>query len=219
MRTLSVGRSSRNKAKGSSNVARYVPSNGRRRSEPTRVPGTGGATSAEHTVERHLPLAKSIVHRLYGSVRCRATYDDLLAAAIVGLWKSIKGYDPKRASFSTYATFRIRGYIQDWLRSVRSQGHNSSVCPRKFKHLSEKQWHIHSELIGRPDPTAPIELREEAEKLLAECDDRERAYIHDRFWECLEFREIAAKYGVSHQWVYFVINRALDRLREQHASV
>lgn len=149
-------------------------------------------------------------------MRCRATYDDLLGAAIVGLWKSIRGYDPKRASFSTYATFRIRGYIQDWLRSVRSQGHNSSVCPRKFKHLSEKQWHIHSELIGRPDPTAPIELREEAEKLLAECDDRERAYLHDRFWGCLEFRGIAAKYGVSHQWVYFVINRALDRLREQH---
>lgn len=174
--------------------------------------------SRPHTVERHIPLAKSIVNRLYGSVRCRATYDDLLAAALVGLWKAIAGYDPKRASFSTYATFRIRGSIQEWLLKMRRQGHNHLVAPLAFKNLSVKQWAVHSDLIGRLDPTPPLELLEEVEKVLADCDDRERAYLHERFWEGSEFREIARKHGVSHQWVYFVIHRALDRLREQHAD-
>lgn len=140
---------------------------------------------------------------------------------MVGLWKSIDGYDPTRGAFSTYATFRIRGYIQDWLRTTdfvpRAARLKMESAP-KLKNWSTEKWHVHSDLIGRLDPTPPIELREEVEKVLVDCDDRERAYIHARFWEGLEFREIAERYGVSHQWIYFVIHRALDRIREQYAA-
>lgn len=146
---------------------------------------------------------------------------DLLQVAMIGLWKSIQGYDPNRAKFSTYATMRIRGYMQDWLRGwqfVPRAERLKMESPPRLKNFSTEKWHIHSDLIGRMDPIAPIELREEVEKVLADCSELERSYIHARYWEGMEFREISARYGVSHQWVHFVIHRALNRLREQYAD-
>lgn len=71
----------------------------------------------EALVKAHAVLVKRIAYHLAGRLPRSVQFDDLLQAGMLGLLESVRSYDEtKGASFETYATIRIRGYMLDEVR-------------------------------------------------------------------------------------------------------
>ena len=73
----------------------------------------------EELVLRYVSLVHFVLGRLGISQELGNDYEDLVNQGLLGLIESVDRYDPSfNAQFSTYATFRIRGKILDYLRSL-----------------------------------------------------------------------------------------------------
>lgn len=73
----------------------------------------------EELVLRYVSLVHFVLGRLGISQEVGGDYEDLVNQGLLGLIESVDRYDPSfNTQFSTYATFRIRGKILDYLRSL-----------------------------------------------------------------------------------------------------
>ncbi len=71
----------------------------------------------EALVKTHAVLVKRIAYHLSGRLPRSVQFDDLLQAGMLGLLEAVRSYDEnKGASFETYASIRIRGYMLDEVR-------------------------------------------------------------------------------------------------------
>jgi RNA polymerase sigma factor for flagellar operon FliA len=71
----------------------------------------------EKFVQNHLPLVKKIALYMKRRLPSHIEFDDLLQSGLVGLLEAKDKFDPTNgATFSTYASMRIRGAIVDSLR-------------------------------------------------------------------------------------------------------
>lgn len=71
----------------------------------------------EALVKNHTILVKRIAHHLAGRLPRSILMDDLLQAGMLGLLEAVRSYDDtKGASFETYASIRVRGYMLDEVR-------------------------------------------------------------------------------------------------------
>ena len=80
----------------------------------------GSVDAREEIILKCLPIVKSLAIRFstYTSPCCDT--DDLINTGIIGLLDALEKYDPTmRASFSTYAKYRIRGAILDEIRNLQ----------------------------------------------------------------------------------------------------
>ena len=71
-------------------------------------------------IKECLPIVKSLAQRfsVYAAPCCGV--DDLVSVGIIGLLDALEKYDPNmRASFKTYAKYRIRGAILDEIRNLQ----------------------------------------------------------------------------------------------------
>ena len=69
-------------------------------------------------VSRHLPLVKRIANHLAVKLPAHIEIDDLIQVGLIGLLKAKEDYQADSgATFSTYATIRIRGAMMDELRA------------------------------------------------------------------------------------------------------
>jgi RNA polymerase sigma factor for flagellar operon FliA len=70
-------------------------------------------------ITRYLPLVRYTAEKLLGKYPHHVELDDLRSAGTFGLMAAIRGFDPSRnVKFETYCINRIRGAIQDELRSI-----------------------------------------------------------------------------------------------------
>lgn len=66
-----------------------------------------------------IPLVKSIIGKINCPDTPMAQFEDLESAGIIGLLQALDNYDCSRdIQFSTFAYYRIRGNIVDFLRSI-----------------------------------------------------------------------------------------------------
>jgi RNA polymerase sigma factor for flagellar operon FliA len=73
----------------------------------------------EQALSRYAPLVKYVVDRLALHLPKSVERDDLVSAAIIGLFDALEKYDKSKGTkFETYAIWRIRGAILDELRSL-----------------------------------------------------------------------------------------------------
>ncbi|MBM4265717.1 MAG: FliA/WhiG family RNA polymerase sigma factor [Deltaproteobacteria bacterium] len=111
---------------------------------PQRVPGTkrfgpAGASGQRRSrgfqdadVKTHLALVRQVVQRMMPRKPPEIPTEDLISWGTVGLLDAMRKYDSTReASFATYAQYRIRGSILDYLRrcdwlprSIRQKSHD-----------------------------------------------------------------------------------------------
>ena len=71
----------------------------------------------ESLVKTHKPLVKKIAYYLSGRLPKSILMEDLVQAGMLGLLEALRAYsDDKGASFETYASIRIRGFILDEVR-------------------------------------------------------------------------------------------------------
>ncbi len=91
----------------------------------------------------NLPLVKFVVRNLAAYYPAYTDREELAQAGFFGLMECAKRYDPSyEASFSTYATPRIRGAILDHLRELdwapRTVRHNARVVDRTRNELASE---------------------------------------------------------------------------------
>ncbi len=72
---------------------------------------------AENLIEEHSGLVSRIAYHLAARLPASVVVDDLIQVGMIGLLDASQHYDPSQgASFTTYATIRIRGAMLDELR-------------------------------------------------------------------------------------------------------
>lgn len=87
---------------------------------------------SESEVRTYLPLVRQVVQRMLPRKPAEVPAEDLISWGTVGLLDAMRKYDCKReAAFPTYAQYRIRGSILDYLRrcdwlprSARQKSHD-----------------------------------------------------------------------------------------------
>ncbi len=73
----------------------------------------------EELVLRYVALVHFVLGRLGVSQNTTPEYEDLVSQGLLGLIEAIDRFNPEFGTqFSTYATFRIRGKILDYLRAI-----------------------------------------------------------------------------------------------------
>lgn len=73
----------------------------------------------EELIHQHLPLARRLARKKSRTISC-VGYDELESAAFFGLVLAAKNYDSsKNICFAAFASFRIKGAIQDYLRELQ----------------------------------------------------------------------------------------------------
>ncbi len=97
----------------------------------------------EELILKCLPMVKALAQRFstYASP-CYDT-DDLISMGIIGLLDALEKYDPEmRASFRTYAKYRIRGRILDEIRDLqwtpRSIQEKIQILKKTYAKLEQK---------------------------------------------------------------------------------
>ena len=87
---------------------------------------------SDEEVRTHLPLVRQVVQRMMPRKPPEVPMEDLISWGTMGLLDAMRKYDSDRdASFATYAQYRIRGSILDYLRrcdwlprSIRQKSHD-----------------------------------------------------------------------------------------------
>jgi RNA polymerase sigma factor FliA len=98
-------------------------------------------------IERHLPLVKTIVDRIYATLPPSVDLEDLRSSGLAGLITAVHKYDPTKSStFVAFATLHIRGAVMDELRRMDWM---SRGCREKAKQLKEVIADI-EQRTGRP---------------------------------------------------------------------
>jgi RNA polymerase sigma factor for flagellar operon FliA len=91
--------------------------------------------SQQQFIQRHLPLVKTIVHRIHATLPPSVDADDLYSIGLTGLVSAVRKYDPaQNATFIAFATLYIRGAIMDELRRMDWM---TRGCREKAKRLKE----------------------------------------------------------------------------------
>jgi len=95
----------------------------------------------EAEVKNHLPLVRQVVQRMLPRKPPEIPAEDLISWGTVGLLDAMRKYDSTReASFATYAQYRIRGAILDYLRrcdwlprSIRQKSHDMEAATLRLE--------------------------------------------------------------------------------------
>lgn len=121
------------------------------------------ATDRDAVVEEFIPTIKYHAARIKMRVPPNIEMDDLVSSGIVGLLDAFDRFDPSRGiKFKTYAEFRIRGTMLDYLREM-------DWFPRSVRQSSTRLQNAYARLealLGRPP-----EEEEVAEELKISVDE------------------------------------------------
>lgn len=90
-------------------------------------------------MRQHLPLVHHVVTGLRGRLPRHVSGDDLTSAAMVGLLRAARGFDPAQGvPFAAYATTRIRGAVLDELRSADWASRGVRARARSLQDAADK---------------------------------------------------------------------------------
>lgn len=94
-------------------------------------------------ISKSMPLLKSIIGKIPNPDNTLTQYEDLENTGIMGLLQALDKYDPTReVQFTTFAYYRIRGSVIDYLRSVdelaRSDRSNYGKARQAINDLQQK---------------------------------------------------------------------------------
>ncbi len=198
---------------------------------PAAAPSTTRCpTTAE--IREYMPLVHQTVARFLRRLPPNVLRDDLVAAGMIGLVDSLrKNGGDTGAAFEWYARIRIRGAIfdelraQDWLtRRARDQATAASEDGTStgrasvvgFDDLSTKTSMAMFVDESAQSPLDAIEQKMDRARVaeaIAKLPERERYIVQAHYFDGIQFKEIAAKLGVSEPRVSQLRTRAVGLLR------
>lgn len=118
----------------------------------------------EDDIKKYLPLVSNIASKLSYNLPASIGYEDLVSVGLTGLMDAKAKFDnSKNVKFETYATYRIRGMILNYLQSL-------SWIPRNVREKSKKIQKVINNLSNR------LERMPNDKEILNECGMNEEEY-------------------------------------------
>lgn len=101
------------------------------------------ALPRDELIERYAPLVKYIAERLSARLPASIEVEDLISTGVIGLIDALDKFVPdKGVKFKTYAEFRVRGAMLDYLRrqdwAPRSMRRKERQLSQIFRELEQK---------------------------------------------------------------------------------
>ena len=114
-----------------------------------------------------LPMVRRVVKQVQDHVPSGVDRDALMGAGMVGLLQAFQGFDPDRGvPFETYARIRVRGALQDELRSLdhltRHQRRRARSVTESRAVLERDGREAHDDEVARLARVSVEEVRESA---------------------------------------------------------
>ncbi len=109
----------------------------------TAISASESQKSRDELIEEYAPLVKYIAERLSARLPASIDVEDLISTGVLGLIDAIDKFVPDRGvKFKTYAEFRIRGAMLDYLRrqdwAPRSMRRKERELAQVFRQLEQK---------------------------------------------------------------------------------
>lgn len=145
------------------------------------------------------PIIYYQLHRLGLFKRFYSYRDDFLQEGRMAIWKALQSYDPdKGAKLTTYVNIVVRNFLLNYVRSMKLYQNERNIP------FDEEQYLVDFD---------PIENM--AELINDYAADNHKPILIDYFVEGLTQQEVAAKNGVSQQWVSNIVSRFRERLKQE----
>ena len=171
-------------------------------------------------VEKHLTLAENLARRRYQTVHRSVQYGELLSAAYLGLLDAAEKFDSAKANeqakypFRCYATARIFGEMNDYLRSCNWGTRNKHRAafsidnvPGYYDDGGQVQT-LRETLPARESATVDqLNSNELFDKLIRPLSGREKAIFRLRFIDNLTMKQIADKTEISESRVSQILSQ------------
>ena len=197
---------------------------------PTPTPATPHGPAPSVDIVPHLALVRGIAQRVARKYRldlCHLDLDDLVSIGAEALLEAARRFDPsRRASFVTFAYYRVQGAMIDALRANGSYRHNTGGSGPGARQIFVVSLESHEEQClavpdGRQQPDQIADARTQVAWLrgaLAGLAPRERRVVESYYFEDHNLDSIGAELGTSRSWTCRILQRAVDQLRAQLPS-
>lgn len=171
----------------------------------------GCRESRRRLVEAYQPLVLKAAFRL-------ATDENLCAELIqegtVGLIEAVEGFSPGReVRFSTYAQYRIRGRMLDFLRRNRRSSAEALELAQWEEEVGEYLGLVRDERVDVEEEVARRAVGAILHEALERLTDKERLIIQGLYLQDRTPQEVAVGLGISPSYLYKTQKKALRRLR------
>lgn len=173
----------------------------------------------DQLLTKHTPLARRIAHAFKRRVPANVDVEDLVAAAMSGLWDAIRFHPEAGPGFEHYAAMRVRGAVIDELRS-------QDWLPRRHRALVEEGKVARVRVIydeeenrraaGEGDPESDAVRKAISEALVDRLRflmPRERHVVEAYYFREEKLRDIGKRMGISEPRVSQIHSRAVEKLR------
>ena len=158
-------------------------------------------------------IAWEVFRKLGGSSRGNLVMGDMIGWAQLGLVEAAARYKPGgRASFATFARYRIKGALLDRCRGPEYWA--SAGADQISEHLAADD--------AATNPLVAIlaaEVRATVADLVTALPTTTRAVVRMRFWEDMSLTDIASALGVSVSRVSQIIDGAIPQMRDVAKSL
>jgi RNA polymerase sigma factor (sigma-70 family) len=161
----------------------------------------------DRLIEKHLYLARKCAAAAYRRLP-KHPFEDLLAAAHVGLVQAARTFDPKRGvPFEAFARCRVAGEILDSHRRLHKTQYVNEFPPDP---VDTSDWF---------KGTADSQLAKAIRPALLKLNDVELEIVKLRYHRNLTFCEIAGLVGLSEGRVAQIHKRSLVKMRETASRI
>lgn len=171
-------------------------------------------------------LVEIIAYRMLKNLPPNIESSDLINAGAYGLYEAIRKYDSsKKTLLKTYAEFRIKGAMLDFLRSqdpIPRSRHKKEklgeIEPLEFVNVESLKNESPHSGEERNDPFINASARERAEKIssaIKELPSRERTIIKLYHYEGLTLKDIGSRLGITEGYASQIHSEVIKKLKKK----
>jgi RNA polymerase sporulation-specific sigma factor len=166
--------------------------------------------SRQRIIESYQPLVYKIASRITDR---EEVFFDLIQEGTVGLIEAVENFDLKHAvKFSTFAQYRVRGRMIDFLRRQHS---NQDLLELALYEDEVESFiaKIADEHVNIEDEVAFKVINQQVNQAISRLSPKEQRVIHDLYLLDKEPILTAKELNISLSYLYKLQKRALQRLR------
>lgn len=165
--------------------------------------------SKEKVFSTNIPLALYLVSRYYPNLD-QSIYDDVVQCAMIGLWKGVESYIPRKTKLPTYVSKCILNEVKMYFRRYYK---HKDVC--SLETLIGGNMTIKDTLYTKHDFTNMLEYEFIFDNIFNQLTGVDKDVMMDYFIEGKNQTTIAKKYNMSQSGISKKIARIKKQLLEQ----
>lgn len=174
----------------------------------------------ELSVAEYMPVIRSVANKLMKTLPHNHEHNDLVAAGVLGLIQAFRRFDSsKGVKFITYAYYRIRGEMLDYLRKCglkQKQFRGVHVYSLTLLVSHRNNDDLEAENCGTADISFDdVDSEDAFDFLMRGLKTRNRSIMRMYYERGLTEVEIAAKKNVSPSRISQVIKESLECIKEK----